>query len=445
MMSPDGENALTNNIYPLTVKFVHAALGVCATLDVQGGSLVVEAGVRPGSYVLSRSCTLHGGFALCYWFHPSAHAGDWVFSIGGYHPAFRVPSHWPVPERAGISWCIGTALHVGGSGFFAVTPRTVMGGGRIDANFHAGPVYADFAAWASFLINYRPFFFVAEMGVSVRVGAKFHILFIKINIHVTVGARLMLRGPPFGGSARIDFKVIHVSVDFGSTAAAPAALSLSQFLALVKRPGNGSPSSPDQIVVSLSQGAAAASVAKYSQPEGEVWKVRSDGTLRFRVESKVPVGEATLREKGPGFSRSTTQRASTQAPAIYARPTRSQTALMSTLVVSVSRSGGAATRAGVTESGWRTQVITKRLPRALWGKCKSIPPPPELQRCPRFARSLLTQHNGTRRFDQRGPNLVQRRQKQHHFGPLGEQGRGQYHRARCRLRVCPTTAFTPYC
>lgn len=118
-----------------TKSFVYAEIGLVATLNVHAGVLRVEAKLSPNSFVLNPACHLRGGFALCYWFHGSGHEGDWVFSVGGYHPAYTPPAHYPVPERLGISWVLSDHLSVTGEAYFAITPKVCMGGGSLSAVF----------------------------------------------------------------------------------------------------------------------------------------------------------------------------------------------------------------------------------------------------------------------------------------------------------------------
>jgi hypothetical protein len=112
-------------------SFAHVELGILATLDLAVGVLQVEAELSPNSYILDRNCHPTGGFALYYWFLPgSAHYGDWVFSIGGYHQAFEVPSWYPTPKRVGMSWSLTDSFHLKGSSYFAITPSVCMAGGK---------------------------------------------------------------------------------------------------------------------------------------------------------------------------------------------------------------------------------------------------------------------------------------------------------------------------
>lgn len=70
-----------------------------------------------------------------YWFGPNPNAGDFVFSVGGYHPAFDRPAYYPNPPRLAITWAISDNLMVRGEAYFAVTPKAVVGGGALSFNF----------------------------------------------------------------------------------------------------------------------------------------------------------------------------------------------------------------------------------------------------------------------------------------------------------------------
>jgi hypothetical protein len=115
------------------VYILYAELGIAATVDFHGGTLRVEASLAPNSFVLNPLCHLSGGFALCYWFAGSPFDGDWVFTIGGYHAAFKPPDHYPTPDRLQIYWGLGGGLTVTGQAYLAVTPKVCMLGGLLSA------------------------------------------------------------------------------------------------------------------------------------------------------------------------------------------------------------------------------------------------------------------------------------------------------------------------
>jgi hypothetical protein len=89
-------------------------------LNVSQGFFRCEAALAPTSFILVPQCQLMGGFALCYWFGPSQYAGDFVFTIGGYHRSYTPPAHYPVPDRIGFACKMGSDLAVTGEAYFAV-------------------------------------------------------------------------------------------------------------------------------------------------------------------------------------------------------------------------------------------------------------------------------------------------------------------------------------
>lgn len=113
-----------------------------------------------------------------------------------------------------------------------------MGGGRLAAGFHAGLLFADFEAWASFLINYKPLYFIAEIGISVNVGANIRIGIIHTTLSGSVHAQLLLQGPPFGGFVEVDFLVFHTKIWFGEANKKPDPLSFADFLEAVMETGS---------------------------------------------------------------------------------------------------------------------------------------------------------------------------------------------------------------
>ncbi|KAJ2903779.1 uncharacterized protein MKZ38_009345 [Zalerion maritima] len=366
--------------------FMYCEVGLVATLDVTGGSFMMEAALSSNSYVLNPFCHVRGGFALCYWFPPNKAAGDWVFSLGGYHPAFAVPSHWPVPPRLGMGWEISDVLRIGGEAYFAITPRAVMGGGRLFANFKAGPIYADFEAWANFLINFDPFFFTAEIGVRIRVGAKFSIGFIKINISASVGAELYLQGPPFGGYVDIDFKVIDVRIHFGDLNNRPDPLPTKNF-----PPPPGPKKGNAMVVISLETGAATELVKKFNveeaddpqDPDAKTWYVYPGMT--FRVESRFAASHLlltqfpttgdnvvdTVAEADASVTGNRAVLGKVGTNDIYARPCLVHEKITSLMHVDITPSDHDADDVldeADVGNAWRKRKVTKSLPSAMWGK-----------------------------------------------------------------------------
>ncbi|GAE00080.1 hypothetical protein PVAR5_8815 [Paecilomyces variotii No. 5] len=195
--------------------FVLVEMGLVSVLDHSKGIFHSEGQLTPRSFILDRSCHLSGGFALCYWFEDSGHDGDWVFTIGGYHSAFAPPPHYPVPERLAISWTFDPMVSISGSAYFAITPKVCMGGGSLEITFHAGLLDAYFDAWADFLVNFRPFSFQGEVGVSIGIDFSIPLFFFTIYFHIHFGADLHLTGPPLAGYVFVDWDIISFTIHFG--------------------------------------------------------------------------------------------------------------------------------------------------------------------------------------------------------------------------------------
>ncbi|KAF3941743.1 hypothetical protein ABW19_dt0200428 [Dactylella cylindrospora] len=212
-------------------KFAHVELGIVCTLDIGAGTFKVEAQLSPNSFVLHPNCHLTGGFALFSWFKdsPNSIAGDWVMTIGGYHQAFNALSQYPRPPGLRINWSLGDHLTVTGEAYFAITPKVCMGGGRLHAALTLGPLYAYFDAYVDFMINYKPFYFTAEGGISVGVRFTMDLWLVTIRISVEIGAKLRLAGPPMGGVVHVDFWVFGFDIEFGASPKPEPRLDLDQF------------------------------------------------------------------------------------------------------------------------------------------------------------------------------------------------------------------------
>ena len=196
--------------------FLFTDLAIAATFDPGHGILQIAGQLTPRSYILHKSCRLTGSFVLAYYFAASGHDGDWVFSVGGYHPKFRAPAHYPSPPpRLGISWIYDSEISITGEAYFAITPQACMGGGRLDAVYHSGRTKASFSAYADFLIYYDPFQFQASVGVSVHVSTVIGRGIFSKEISLEVSADVDLHGPPLAGVAHIHVWFTELSIHFG--------------------------------------------------------------------------------------------------------------------------------------------------------------------------------------------------------------------------------------
>jgi hypothetical protein len=196
-------------------EFAYAELGLEVVVHPSAGFLGVSAVLSPNSYVITQDCHLTGGFAFWIWYEHE-HAGDFVVTLGGYHPAFQKPAHYPDEPRLGFSWQVNSNLTIQGDAYFALTPTCVMGGGGLDVEFHDGNLHAWFTAHADFLFSWKPFYYLGSVGVSIGASYKLDLLFCSVTISVELGADLDIHGPPTGGTVHVHWYVISFSVGFGA-------------------------------------------------------------------------------------------------------------------------------------------------------------------------------------------------------------------------------------
>ncbi|KAI1030068.1 hypothetical protein LB504_010367 [Fusarium proliferatum] len=360
------------------LKLAHAELGIAAVLDFDYGFFKIEAQLSPRSYILSPNCHLTGGFALCYWFDApladKARIGDFVFTLGGYHQAFRVPVGYPNPPRLGISWNLGGGLSISGEAYFAITTKACMAGGRLHAAFKAGPLSAWFDAFANFLINYRPFYFDMSAGVSVGVGFSIDFWFIHIRISVQIGAELYLWGPPVAGRVHVDFWIVAFDINFGDHHPKIPPVTLSEFYELVLQdtPASSFASASSLITGKQQQEPIAASTL--SRPKNEAhnflaesgllnpddqpergqedpWTVRA-GTFVFVAECKMAISNVTTSDNAAPIL---------QGNDVFSKPMGMTTPMTSTLQIQVIHEDGSN-----PEEDWQFERYTQMLPSALW-------------------------------------------------------------------------------
>lgn len=192
-------------------------LAIKGTFAPAEGFVGVQAQLTQNSYILSRDCTLTGGFAFFTWFEGSKFEGDFVITLGGYHPDFKRPGHYPVVPRLGFNWNISSEINIKGGMYFALTPSCVMAGGRLEATFSSGGLKAWFIIGADFIIGWKPYFYDARLYLSMGVSYTFW-FFGKQTISFDIGAALHIWGPEFSGTAYVDLGIVDFTVEFGSGA-----------------------------------------------------------------------------------------------------------------------------------------------------------------------------------------------------------------------------------
>jgi hypothetical protein len=208
---------------PPAPVIAYAELAIKAVFTPESGLLSFEARLTENSYVLRKDFKLRGGFAFYSWF-AGEHEGDFAVSLGGYHPRFLVPAHYPRPDLVEF-YCKTGDLTIQGRCYFALCPAAVMAGGGLSMVYQSGGIKAWFIAYADFLVQWKPLHYDIAIGISVGVALSLTIGIIRINMSVELSASVNLYGPPLGGEARISLYIITFTVRFGEDRQLPPPLT----------------------------------------------------------------------------------------------------------------------------------------------------------------------------------------------------------------------------
>lgn len=364
-------------------KFAHVELGIAATVDPGAGVMKLEAQLSPNSFILDPSCHLSGGFAMYSWWtplnpqieaSPDNHAGDWVLTIGGYHRNFAVPAHYPQPDRLQISWSLGNTLSITGQAYFAITPKCCMGGGRLQATLSVGLLSAWFDAYVDFLVNYEPFRFIGDGGLTIGVKFTLDLWLITIHISVEISASLHIEGPPVRGYVHVDFYVFGFDIAFGAEDKDRRVdVPLVDFYDAVLQNTNGAKLSAPAIK-GLNEAHTFTCLSGIIPPNSKEapdatapWLVKP-GNLAFSISCKFAVNDITVL--GEPVTLSGVDR-------LYAKPMQLQSDLHSIISVDIfsqdedPTSKKQSKRALPTkpEEKWIRSTRTQRLPSGLYGYC----------------------------------------------------------------------------
>ena len=288
---------------PAGVTYAYVELDIEVVLQPDEGLFMAEAIVAPNSYVLDRNCQLTGGFAFYSWFGSNPHAGDFVFTVGGYHPAFKPPSYYPAVQRLGFNWPVSGDVLIKGGAYFALTPSCIMAGGSLEAVYQSGNLRAWFTAYADMLIYWKPFYFTASIGIDIGVSYHVHFLFVSATLSFELGATVDLHGPPTGGEIHVHLWIVSFTVSFGaSEGAGDQKLDWNQFQEMVAKPRQqgaaaantlaATPATPNSALCHIT--ASDGLLNQVQDVDGSVrWLVRAD-EFTFDAASAVPMTEVSL-------------------------------------------------------------------------------------------------------------------------------------------------------
>ncbi|MYS78885.1 DUF6603 domain-containing protein [Embleya scabrispora] len=334
---------------------VHARLNIDLRLAYLSDQHLIslDVAVAPGSFFFDPACELTGGIALCVW-TGGDRGGDFVISIGGYHPQFARPDYYPTPTRLGFRWNPCSRVVIQAQGYTALTPGAIMFGGALAARYEKGLLSAWFTAHLDALIQWKPFYLDIAMGISIGVAFTIKVI-VKIRVSIEVGIDLQLWTPPLGGHVSVKVWFISFGFDFGSARKGAPPVPWSEFRMQLPSPIRAKPEKGLLLDVDESE-SEARSAAK------EPLLVSSDG-FAFSTEAAVPA--SVIRLNGEVFA--------TADEKVNIRP-MGKAGLTSEHIVTIDLDDLEFTP---DPEIWKLKVIHRDLPQAMWGKPVTKPSPTE--------------------------------------------------------------------
>lgn len=333
---------------PASHPVVAIRIAIRATVIPEDGIVEVEGRITEGSYIFSKNARLQGGFAFYSWTkdYKRISAGDFVMSLGGYHPNFRKPAHYPSVPRFGLNWRVSSKLSIKAEAYLALTPCFFMMGARLSAIYKSGNLNAWLEIYSNFIIQYNPFAYDAEMGI--RVGGRYSTWIKTFSFDIEAHAHIW--GPDFGGTARVKYKCVSKTVKFGKKKR-PGMLKISweQF--------RDDMLPPTKEILSLQVVSG-----KVAENEDKSLSV-NPGTFVLEASSKIPVSKLKLpRKKNKIMER--------DAFGVY--PVRNATEATADFSLSVSFTPFGKAEP-VKYEDFEISWTEERLPAALWSKTKVLP------------------------------------------------------------------------
>ena len=194
---------------------VSIELALLAHFSTEEGIFLIKAQLTDNSWLLYEDVRLTGGFAFAVWWK-GPNAGQFVITMGGYHPSFHRDGYPDVP-RLGIMWRISDAIVIKGESYFALTSEAIMAGVGIEASLDFGFVWASLAFGADAIVYFDPFWYEASAYARISAGISIDLGFFgTLSISATLGATIQIWGPDFAGRAEFEIGPVTVPVSFGS-------------------------------------------------------------------------------------------------------------------------------------------------------------------------------------------------------------------------------------
>jgi hypothetical protein len=341
--------------------YAFVELTLDAVLRPSEGTFSLTALLTSRSYLLDPACHLTGGFATCVWFPPNTFAGDFVITLGGYHPDFYC-AHYPVIPRVGFSWAVSDVVSISGQLYFALTPRCVMAGGELSARFQQGNLAAWFDLRTDVIVYWRPFNFSADLFVSIGASYTAHWGLLNKTFTVELSADVTLEGPPFAGVAHIHWWVISFTVTInGGHAPTDVVLGSWSDFATASLPAPTTTSSGTVDNICRARVTSGLIAVTTDAAGNQTWHLSPD-QLTISVETVIPI---TVGLKVSTATSATPVAVVIDAPSLNVAPL-GRYPLESTLTVTMVPTSGPSCELSRGWT-WTPAAVPTQAPAALWG------------------------------------------------------------------------------
>lgn len=269
--------------------YLNLQFGLKTVYRIQSGEIQSNTQLTDGSYLIHDNVNLSGSVAVYTWLK-GENAGDFVLTVGGYHPRFNKPAHYPTVPKVGFSWIVSDTTKISGNTYFALTNQAIMAGFSFDATYQKGKLKAWFTANSDMILQWKPFYY--DFHTKIRVGAKYQSRWLK-NYKLDVGADLHLYGPEMGGYVSINWSIISFNIRFGNPEKA-------RFIYVLDWEMFHRSFLPSQAIdicrVNISNGLIEASSEKNQNDELQTWIVTSDNLI-FSTQSLIPSNQLIINNK----------------------------------------------------------------------------------------------------------------------------------------------------
>lgn len=274
--------------------YLNLEFGLKAMYETQTGEIQSNAQLAEGSYLIHKNVQLEGSVAVYTWLK-GENAGDFVLTIGGYHPRFEQPKHYPTVPKVGFSWIVSDTTKIEGNTYFALTSQAIMAGFTLDATYEKGRLKAWFKANTDLILQWKPFYY--DFHTKIRLGAKYQSRFIK-NYKLDIGADLHLYGPEMGGYVNINWTIISFAIKFGNP-------DKSRFIYVLNWEMFQNSFLPQQekeiCRVTITNGLIEEKAQKNTNEENNIWISNLDN-LTFATQSLIPSNKLILNGQSVDIS-----------------------------------------------------------------------------------------------------------------------------------------------